>query len=286
MAGIRLIRSRIRSSKNIAQITKAMQMVAASKMKKAQEEALSGKPYAEKIYQAVAELTKITDSKYHQLLSQKKLTGKTLVILISTNKGLCGSLNTNLFRKCLSWFPNRSDYDFITLGLKGSRFVLRAKYSLVADFSEKPPYTQYTPSVIDLVIKGFLEGKYKQVLVVYNSFINALNIVPDKKLILPMSEIGVNNENPTQLPAEFLIEPSPRELLDSLLPHYLETLVRASIIQSEASEHSARMLAMKSATDNALSLEEELTLVYNKLRQEQITYEIADITRAQVSLAA
>lgn len=284
MAGIRVIRQRIKSAKNIAQISRAMQMVAASKMKRAQQEAINGKPYAEKIYQAVSELTKITDSEYHQLLTAQKAQGKTLVILISTNKGLCGSLNTNLFRKCLNWFTPPSNFDFITLGIKGSKFVLRGRFGLLADFSQKTPFTQYVPAVIDLVIKKFLEGIYKQVLVVYNSFINALNIVPEKKLILPMSEIGVNIENREELPAEFLIEPSPVKLLDTLLPHYLETLVRNAIIQSEASEHSARMLAMKNATDNALSLQEELTLVYNKLRQEQITYEIADITRAQLSL--
>lgn len=286
MAGIRLIRSRIKSAKNIAQITKAMQMVAASKMRKAQEEALNGKPYAEKIYQAVAELTKITDSNYHRLLTKEKLSGKTLVVLISTNKGLCGSLNTNLFRKCFTWFSQKNEYDFITLGVKGSRFVLRAGFTLIADYSQKTPFTQYAPSVIDLVIKGFLEGKYKQVLVVYNSFINALKIIPEKKLILPMSEIEVSNENKQEFSGEFLIEPNPVELLNSLLPHYLETQVRSSIIQAEASEHSSRMLAMKSATDNALSFSSELTLIYNKLRQEQITYEIADITRAQVSLTA
>ncbi len=283
MAGIRLIKQRIKSAKNIAQITKAMQMVAASKMRKAQQTAIAGRPYAEKIYQAVAELTKIADSSYHQLLSQQPLEAKkSLIILISTNKGLCGSLNTNLFRNCLRWFNPPSDYDFIGVGMKGVKFVLKAHYNLLADFSQSNSFLNYAPAIIDLMIKKFLTGNYKEVLVVYNSFINALNIVPVKTLILPLSQMLVESSE-THLTTEFLIEPNPKELLDWLLPHYLETLVRNAIIQAEASEHSARMLAMKNATDNAVSLQEELTLVYNKLRQEQITYEIADITRAQLS---
>lgn len=285
MAGIKLIRTRIRTATNIAQITKAMEMVAASKMKRAQEKAVSGKPYADKIYETVAHLAKITNSSYHKLLTQQSATGKVLVVLISTNKGLCGSLNTNLFRKNLAWFPDKKDVEYITLGVKGAKFVLRGGYTLVADFSESTPFTQYASAVIDLVIAGFLSGKYRQVVVSYNTFINALNIVPDKRVLLPMSELTLEEGQTENLPTDFLIEPDPRQLLDALLPHYLETQVRNAIIQGEASEHSARMMAMKSATDNALSLASELTLVYNKLRQEQITYEIADITRAQLSLS-
>lgn len=283
MAGIRLIRGRIKSAKNIAQITSAMQMVAASKMRKAQAAAVSGKPYAEKIYNTVTELAQSVDSNYHKLLMKKTATGKTLIILISTNKGLCGSLNTNLFRKCLVWFSDKKGYDLITLGSKGSRFSVRVGYSLIADFSQEVPFTKATPAVIDLAVNGFINGTYKEVIVVYNAFVNALTTVPTQKTLLPMDKL-VDNNDTTDLPSEFLIEPDAKTLLNALLPHYLETQVTAAIIQSEASEHSSRMLAMKSATDNALSLSEELTLVYNKLRQEQITYEIADITRAQLSL--
>lgn len=283
MAGIRLIRRRIRSAINIAQITKAMQMVAASKMRKAQAAAVLGKPYADKIYNTVAKLAKTVDSNYHKLLMKKSETGKTLIVLISTNKGLCGSLNTNLFRKCLSLFINKTEFDFVTIGSKGAKFVVRSGYMLVADFSEKLSFTDASPSVITLAIDGFIQGKYKEVIVMYNAFINALNIIPEKKSLLPMSELLDRNQI-TNLPPEFLMEPDPKTLLNALLPHYLETVVTAAIIQAEASEHSARMMAMKSATDNALSLSSELTLIYNKLRQEQITYEIADITRAQLSL--
>lgn len=285
MAGIRLIKSRIKSAKNISQITKAMQMVAASKMKKAQEAAISGKPYADKVYESITELSRMTDSSFHKLLSQKGVGDKTLIILITTNKGLCGSLNTNLFRKCLQWFASPKFIDCIAIGSKGAKFAVRAGYNLLADFSDKTPFTVYTGAVIDIVTQKFLTGEYKEVLVIYNNFINALNLIPDTRTILPIGKIeSTEEEIHKTLNSTFLIEPDPIQLLNFLIPHYLEVQVRAAIIQAEASEHSARMLAMKSATDNALSLSEELTLVYNKLRQEQITYEIADITRSQLSL--
>lgn len=285
MAGIRLIRRRIKSAKNIAQITKAMQMVAASKMKRAQEVAVLGKPYADKIYQAVAELVQLSNISHHKLLSVPSLTSKTLVVLISTNKGLCGSLNTNLFRRCLGWFIPKENYEFLTLGTKGAKFVLRTGYKLIADFSDKIPFNKHGGAVTDIVIDNFLKGYYKQVLIVYSAFINALNINPEKRVILPMSDLKFNLSE-QEFPAEFLIEPSPKQLLDTLLPHYLETQIIAAILQAEAAEHSSRMLAMRSATDNALDLSSELTLIYNKLRQEQITYEIADITRAQLTLSS
>lgn len=285
MAGIRFIKSRIKAATNIAQITKAMQMMAASKMKRAQERAISGKPYAEKIYQSVKQLASITDSNYHQLLMRENLTGKTLIILITTNKGLCGSLNTNLFRKIYHWCEVKNNYDFITLGIKGANFVIRSNYTLVADYSQELPFSKNTPGIIKTAVEGFLEKKYKEVVLCYNSFINALKIIPIQSTILPMVVMEQEeNEEKKEALQEFLIEPSAKQLLNALLPHYLEVQVRNAIFQAEASEHSARMLAMKSATDNALSLSSELTLIYNKLRQEQITYEIADISRAQLSL--
>lgn len=284
MAEIRLIKRRIRSAKNIAQITKAMQMVAASKMKKAQSRALESKPYTDKIYNAVAFFARVTDRSLHKLLSQANVTDKKLIILISTNKGLCGSMNTNLFRKILTDFPQKKNYDFITIGAKGARFVAKNGYTLLADFSEKQPFTGSVPPVINLVVEKYLAGFYQEVFLCYSDFINALNIKPEYKKILPISELPMTQvQESEEILSSYIFEPSTQELLDSLLPHFLETQVRSAIVQAEASEHSSRMLAMKSATDNANSLSDELTMIYNRLRQEQITYEIADITRAQLS---
>lgn len=286
MAGVRLIKSRIKSAKNIAQITYAMQMVAASKMKKAQARALMGKPYAEKIYQLVNHLSIMVDTSLHQLLTSHDSQDNALIILITTNKGLCGSLNTNIFRKCLNWYVQSTTqkFSFITVGDKGAKFVVRNSYELLADFSKSATFEEAVPPIVAMMVEQFLQGKFKTVEIVFSSFINALNIIPVKKIILPMKDIVTEDSDANSIGAEFLFEPNPKELLDSLLPHYLETQVRSAMLEAIASEHSSRMMAMKSATDNATSLSNELTLIYNRLRQEQITYEIADITRAQLSL--
>ncbi len=286
MAGVRLIKSRIKSAKNIAQITYAMQMVAASKMKKAQVSALMGKPYAEKIHQLVNHLSIMVDTSLHQLLTSHDNQSNRLIILITSNKGLCGSLNTNIFRKCLNWYVQtpKQKFSFITVGDKGAKFVVRNSYELLADFSKSSTFEEAVSPIVSMMVEQFLQGKFKTVEIVFSSFINALNIIPLKKIILPMKDIITEDSDTNSIGSEFLFEPNPKELLDSLLPHYLETQVRSAMLEAIASEHSSRMMAMKSATDNATSLSNELTLIYNKLRQEQITYEIADITRAQLSL--
>lgn len=303
MATLRLIKRRIKSVGNISQITKGMQMVAASKMRKAQEQAQAGKIYAQKILEAVGELCAKIDPRLHPLLTSGNSSGKRLVILISTNKGLCGGLNTNLFREVSLWFPAERDEvssttefvsqprkneqcEFVTMGKKSQDFVVRTGRVLVADFSDKYPFVQNVSAVTTLAVEGFLKGEYKEVFLVFNSFVSALAQRPVKKPLLPLTTLELELKEEERLPiwGEFLIEPSPEEVLNSLLPHYLEIQLRSSILEAEASEHSARMLAMKNATDNALSLIAELTLEYNKLRQEAITYEIADMIRTKVAM--
>ncbi|MCL5675577.1 MAG: ATP synthase F1 subunit gamma [Patescibacteria group bacterium] len=285
MISTRLIKKRIKSASNIAQITKAMEMVAASKMKKAQNLAISGKPYAQKIYQAVFELAKRCDPLLHPLLTRNVFSSKTLVVFISTNKGMCGGLNTNLFRAFLKWFNDFKDLDFITAGKKAETFVVRAKGNLTASFTSGHSYLEHAPAIISLVTEGFINNKYKNVIIVYNDFISALHQEPVKKQLLPL---GIMIEDKTSWEeghfSEFLVEPSYDKLLDALLPHYLENQLREAMIEAEASEHSARMLAMKNATDNAGDLMKELTLEYNKARQEKITYEIADMVTARMAV--
>lgn len=283
MASSRLIRGRIKSAKNIAQITKAMEMVSASKMRKAQAAALAGKVYAQKIYEAVYELAKNTDPKNHPLLNKNLHTDRSLVILVTTNKGLCGSLNTNLFRAALKWFAPRQKYDFIVLGKKGESFVVRTQYQLKAAFGLKESFLNTVSPVISLAISEYLNGSYKEIIIAYNNFVNALKQEPTKKTILPLgvSElIDIDEKNDF---SEFLIEPSSEELFEALLPHYIENQLREAILEGEASEHSARMIAMKNATDNALDLLKDLTLEYNKARQEKITSEISDMVTARMA---
>lgn len=282
MANIRLIKRRIKSAKNIAQITRAMQLVAASKMRKAQEQANSGRMYAEKIAEMVHRLSLGSDPAHHPLLMPAPLTGKRLVVLISTNKGLCGGLNTNLFRYFLKAYDKPDTYEYITIGLRGSGFLQHMKASVLADFSGIVPFTGSVAAVVELVLQKYVSKQYEGVDIIYNNFLSALRQEPKKRTILPLS-IDSADTTPSDTKG-YLIEPSVPLVFNALLPHYVENQVRDAILQAEASEHSARMVAMKNATDNALSLMDELTLVYNKIRQEKITYEISDIVTARLGV--
>lgn len=284
MANIRLIRRRIKSADNISQITRAMEMVAASKMKKAQDQANLGKPYAEKIYHAVRELGSHIEKKLHPLLSSGNPNGKLLVIVISTNKGLCGGLNTNLLRSINNWWTDKKDTDFISVGKKSESFLVRQGKSLMADFSQKVPFTESVPAITQIIVDGFISGNYREIYLVYNTFLTALKQIPTKKIILPITAFEQAETVPESKFTEFIIEPSVNDILSNLLPHYLENQVRSAIYEAEASEHSARMIAMKNATDAAQDFMQELTLLYNKARQEKITYEIADMVTARMAV--
>jgi F-type H+-transporting ATPase subunit gamma len=286
MANIRLIKGRIKSAKNIAQITKAMELVSASKMRKAQQLAGAGKLYAQKIYEMVLRLSSKIDAVKHPLLTRpEKIQGKRLVVLISTNKGMCGGLNTNLFRQFLRDYPDAKSYDCVTIGKKGASFVASLSGTLKADFSQTAPFNAVVPALTELVTQEYIAGHYDGVDLFYSEFVNIMKQNPRKKAILPLTVAPVESQKSEEEVTEFLIEPTVNEVFESLLPHYLENQVRDAILQSEASEHSARMLAMRNATDNALSLMDDLTLVYNKARQEKITYEITDLITAQLAVS-
>jgi F-type H+-transporting ATPase subunit gamma len=265
-----------------------MQMVAASKMKRAQEAVELGKLYADKIYTATRELASRTEEKSHPLLGRGNASGRALAILISTNKGLAGGLNTNLFRQVLQWFDTNEKVDYVTIGKKGEGFVVRSGRKLRADFSIVVPFLDSVPAITQLLVSGFMEGTYKEIHVCYSSFVNALKQTPVKKLILPLPEFSTeeNKESSESLRfAEFVIEPSVEDVLNNLLPHYLENQLRAAVLEAEASEHSARMIAMKNATDAAADFMEALTQQLNKARQEKITYEIADMVTARMAVS-
>lgn len=282
MANIRLIKRRIKSAKNIAQITKAMQLVAASKMKKAQDRAVSGRRYAQKIAEMVARLSGGSDAAHHPLLAKPKPTGKRLVILISTNKGLCGGLNTNLFRFFLKHYLTPQGNEYVAIGSRGGIFIERMHGPVIADFSNAQPATDAVPAVTQLALEKYVLGAYEGVDVVYSHFASALVQEPRVRTIVPLT---VESADVTkEASGDYLIEPSVPVVFDRLLPHYVENQIRTSILEAEASEHSARMVAMKNATDNALSLVDDLTLVYNKARQEKITYEISDMVTARLAV--
>jgi F-type H+-transporting ATPase subunit gamma len=177
-------------------------------------------------------------------------------------------------------YSSFNDLEFVTLGTKGTNFVTGMHAVLKADFSDKVPFVDSVPALTQLATESFLGGGVAGVDVVYNEFVSALKQIPRRKVLLPLTLSGLPAE---EAGPEFLIEPDVSEVFDALLPHYLENQVRDAILQGDASEHSARMVAMRSATDNALSFMEELTLVYNKARQEKITYEISDIVTARLA---
>lgn len=284
MANIRLIKRRIKSAKNIAQITKAMELVAASRMRKAQAAAIAGKAYAQKIYEMVLDLAPRVDPAHHALLTKPKtVTGTRLIIVISTNKGLCGGLNTNLFRFLGRAYPSLSAHTYVALGKKGAAFLSRMSGKLAADFSDTVPFTGVVPALTHMATEEYLAGRADGVDLVYNEFISALKQNPRKKTVLPLTIEGVNSFTHSPI-HDLLIEPDPETVFEALLPHYLENQIRDAILQAEASEQSARMIAMRNATDNATGLVEDLTLLYNKVRQEKITYEITDMVTARMAV--
>ncbi len=286
MQNLRLIKGRIKSAKNIAQITKAMELVSASKMKKAIASAEAGKLYAEKIREMVMMLGSKVDSSSHPLLMKPKtITGKRLVLLISTNKGLCGGLNSGLFRFMMNHYQTVKPHLWVTTGLKGAGFVGSMGGTVFADFSEGGMFSSKVSAISDLLTQEFLKGQIDGVDIVYNQFQSILKQVPRAKPILPLTIDGTEQEQPT-IQGTFEIEPSPEEVFESLLPSYVENQIRDAVLQAEASEHAARMVAMRNATDNAKSFISELTLVYNKARQEKITNEIADLVTARAAIVS
>lgn len=291
MANTRDIRRRIKSIRNTAQITKAMQMVAASKMRKAQQAALAGRPYAELMNRVLVSLQQRTDPKMHPLLEIRPV-AKELVIIISTDKGLAGALNTNLFREVTRFEPDKTVY--ASAGRKSRQFVARTKRQLLADFELKdaPSFVE-TKIIARFAAEKFLSGEVDKVSVAYTHFVNTINQRPVVETLLPISrfDLGVKGVAATEQTGTdpmvgYLFEPSAEGVLDYMLPYYLQYQVYQMILDARASEHSARMVAMKNATDNAQQFIKDLTLEYNKMRQAGITTELLEISTAQLALGS
>ncbi|MCC7519476.1 MAG: ATP synthase F1 subunit gamma [Verrucomicrobiae bacterium] len=290
MANTRDIRRRIKSIRNTAQITKAMQMVAASKMRKAQQQALAGRPYAEQMNAVLARCAAQTDLDAHPLLEKREGRHRG-VLLISTDKGLCGGLNTNLLREAAKLDRNQSR--IVTLGRKGRQGVVRLGYRPVADFEMcDSPGIAHSKTVSQFLIEEFLRGAIDEVEVLYTEFVSTLTQRPARLQVLPITRFstrlpGVPGETEVaSIPAgEPTFEPSAGVVLSALLPHYVHFQIYQCYLEAKASEQSARMVAMKNATDNALQIVKDLTLQYNKVRQAGITNELQEISTAQLAMA-
>jgi F-type H+-transporting ATPase subunit gamma len=291
MPSTRDIRRRIKSVKNTAQITKAMQMVAAAKMRKAQQAALVGRPYAQLLNEIMAEAATRTVGFDHPLM-QSRPVAKRAVILVSTDRGLCGGLNSNIFREAMKLDKNTTV--FITAGKKAAQFVSRTKRNLAAEFSYKdtPDFAE-ARAISKFVQQLFLKGEVDAVDILFPRFINTLTQTPTTVPFLPIGKIsaataGVNSPS-QELPASsttdvFDFEPDEETVLGELLPHSLNFQMHQVLLETKASEQSARMVAMKNATDNAKEIIKSLTLEYNKLRQANITKELLEITTAQMAV--
>lgn len=286
-ANTRDIRRRIKSIKNTAQITKAMQMVAASKMRKAQQAALAGRPYAELLNKVLVSLQGRTDASLNDLLEVRPLK-KELVLVISTDKGLCGGLNTNLLRELNQFDSNTTE--FVASGRKAAAYLARTKRPMIADFELKDaPGLLDTKVISKFLIEKFLSREVDKVSVLYTSFVNTLIQKPTLRTLLPISAFDLPDHHAeahkdTVGTSEYLFEPNAPEVLSAILPHYIHFEVYEMVLDARASEHSARMVAMKSATDNAKNLIKDLTLEYNKVRQASITNELLEISSAQMAL--
>lgn len=295
MANLRDIRRRIKSVKNTAQITRAMQLVAAAKMKKAQDQAIAGRDYAEQLNQVLVNLKANVAEGSHPLL-QHRDEGKELILVISTDKGLCGALNTNLYKKVRS--ASNAETHYVTVGRKLRNILLKThKDQIDADFEVKDPvpFADARP-ISKFLTKAFLEGGYSKVSIAFNNFVNVMNQVPTVIQLLPINGddlgekldyegVGRNEIKETpRINVEYTFEPSPMQVLDTLLPLYINFQVYQTLVEARASEHSARMVAMKAATDNAKKFIKELTLEYNKARQAAITAELLEITTAMKAM--
>ena len=291
MPSTRDIRRRIKSVKNTAQITKAMQMVAASKMRRAQQAAIAGRPYATLMNSVLAQVTKQAGDFTHPLLEKREVK-KRGVILISSDKGLAGALNSNLIREAARFDKNTTVY--IAAGRKGSQFVARTKRNLAAEFTYKDaPLFSEARAISKFAQDLFSRREVDAVDILFTNYISTLNQKPEVRPFLPVSEIkavtaGLDDADrgdaATTPTTEYLFEPGPGQVLGALLPHYLNYQVYQILLEAKASEQSARMVAMKNATDNAKQLIKDLTLEYNKLRQANITKELLEITTAQMAL--
>ena len=292
MPSTRDIRRRIKSVKNTAQITKAMQMVAAAKMRKAQQAALVGRPYADLLNAILAEAGPRIASFKHPLMEIRDVK-KRAVIVVSSDRGLCGGLNSNLFREAGKLDKNTTV--FVTAGRKASQFIARTKRELAAEFTYKDTPTFAEARAISKFAQDlFLKGEADSVDILFTQFISTLVQQPKSVSFLPVGKIKavtVGTNAPAQeLPAAgvrtdtFEFESDEETVLGELLPHSLNFQMHQILLEAKASEQSARMVAMKNATDNAKQIIKDLTLEYNKLRQANITKELLEITTAQMAV--
>jgi F-type H+-transporting ATPase subunit gamma len=276
VASQRDIRRRIGAVKNIRQITRAMQFVAASKLRRAQDATLSARPYSEKIDEVLADLAAVLDGDDHPLLVERE-GGKRLLVLITTDRGLAGPLNTNTVRFAAREITEHpGDMAVVTVGRKGRDAMRRARVPMEAHFAgfgDRPTFADVLP-LARLLTDDYLSGEFNRIDIIYSRFISTLAQKPVLDELLPIQPA----EDTAGIPGnQFIFEPNASAVLEQLVPRYVATRIFQAVLEAKASEESSRMVAMKNATENAEELIDDLTLSYNKVRQSNITREMIEI---------
>ncbi len=275
MSSVREIKRHIKSVSNIKKITKTMQMVAGAKMQKSLSALLSSRPYAQLAWNLLLNLAPKTERELHPLL-QKRDIMNTLIVIITSDRGLCGSFNMNIIGEALKQIKNKETCSILAVGRKGRDFFIRRGYKVIAEFTglgAPVPFISITP-ISQIIIDEFVKGNVDEVKLVYSNYISNVVQRPTVLQLLPFQQ-----EQPEErFLAQFIYEPSPSEVVATLLLRIIEYKIYAAILESQASEFSARMMAMKNATENAENLIQSLTLSYNKARQEGITKELTELS--------
>ncbi len=281
MAGSKEIRTKIKSVENTRKITRAMEMVAASKMRKAQERMRASRPYAEKIRQVASHLSRANPEYKHPFLVKRAAIKNVGVIVVTSDKGLCGGLNTNILRMVVGhmkeWEGKAQGINVCAIGSKGfgfmSRIGAKVKSHLVG--LGDTPHLEKLIGAVKVMLDSYVVGEIDAIYLCYNNFINTMKQEPHMEQLLPLT--GETLETTNGVTWDYIYEPDAKEVVDELLVRYIESLVYNAVTENQASEQSARMVAMKAASDNAKSVIGELKLIYNKARQAAITKEISEI---------
>jgi F-type H+-transporting ATPase subunit gamma len=280
MPGSREVRNKIKSVKNTQKITKAMEMVAASKMRKAQERMKTARPYGEKIRRVAAHLSRASSEYRHPFLIKRDTVKRVGIIVVTSDKGLCGGLNTNVLRMALNkikeWHAEGEELEVCCIGTKGLGFMQRLNANVVSQITGlgDTPHLEKMIGAVKVMLDGYMEDRFDALHIFYTRFVNTMTQEPIMEQLLPLSgeALGVAEGH-----WDYIYEPDAKEVIDAVLRRYIEMLVYQAVAENLASEQSARMVAMKAASDNAGNVIDELTLIYNKSRQASITKELSEI---------
>jgi len=284
MASAKEIRGQIKATQNTSKITKAMEMVAASKMRKAQDAVTQSRAYSDGINTVIANLMQAHTEYPHPFLVKHDAVKRVAYIVVSSDKGLCGGLNTNVFRHAmvsLKEVMETAEVEVLSIGRRAGLFMKRVAplAASVEDINDAPEFSEIV-GVVNMAMEKFLAGEYDEVRLVYNTFVNTMTQTPTEVQLLPCPEAKADEKEDTGYSGywDYLYEPDSKEVLDGLLRRYIETIVYQAVLENKACEQSARMVAMKSATDNAKDIISDLQITYNKARQAAITQELAEIS--------